>query len=48
MCGTNSSLWIIIILIILFCGCGGSNWGCGNICGGNGGCENNCNCACTC
>lgn len=40
--GNNSCLWIIIILIILFC-CGG--WGCGNNCGNNNcGCDNNCGC----
>ena len=42
MCGNNSGLWIIIILIILF-SCGGcGNWGgcCDNGCGNN--CGNNC------
>lgn len=37
--GGNSCLWIIILIIILFCGCGGNGWsgnnsGCGNGCGG--------------
>lgn len=41
MCGNNSCLWIIIILIILFscgnnCGFGGCGCGCG--------CNNNCGC----
>ena len=51
-CG-NNCLWIIILLI-LFCGCG-NNGICGNTYGGNGcgttcgttrgcGCENNCCC----
>ena len=43
--GCNSSLWIIILSIILF-GCGGNSWGCGNNCGC--GCENNNNCGCGC
>ena len=43
MCGNNSGLWIIIVLILLF-SCGG--FGCG--CGGNCGCENNCGCNCNC
>ena len=36
----------IIILIILFCGCG--SWGCGNscCCGNSGCCCNNGNCCC--
>jgi hypothetical protein len=39
MCGNNSGLWIIIVLILLF--------SCGNFCGynnccGNNGCDNNC------
>ena len=48
MCGNNSGLWIIIVLILLFsCGgfgtCGGGcNYGCS--CG----CENNCGCNCSC
>ena len=37
----NGSLWIIILIIILF-GCGGNSWGCNNGCG----CENNCGCGC--
>ena len=49
MCGNNSGLWIIIVLILLF-SCGGFGYGCGNNCGcvcGNscgGCCENNCCC----
>ena len=48
MCGNNSGLWIIIILIILFsCGGCGNSWGCGNNCGGNNcGCDNNCGGCC--
>ena len=40
----NGSLWLIILIIILF-GCGG-NCGCGNNCGcgGNCGCDNGCGC----
>jgi len=41
----NSSLWLIILIIILF-GCGN---GCGNGCGcsyNNCGCDNNCGCGC--
>ena len=42
MCG-NNCLWIIILLI-LFCGCG-SNGFCGNTYGGgNNGCGCNCGC----
>ena len=50
MCGNNSGLWIIIILIILFScgGCGSgwgcNNWNCGNSCSNNCGCDNNCCC----
>ena len=44
MCGNNfggnSCLWIILILIILFCGCG-NGWG-GSCCEPSGGC------GCTC
>lgn len=41
-CGNNmGSLWIIIILILLF-GCGGFGTGCCNECGGG----NNCGCGC--
>ena len=42
-CGGN--LCWIIILLILFCGCGnnGSLFG-GNGCGNNCGCDNNCGC----
>ena len=41
MCGNNSVLWIIIILIVLFA-VGGCGFGCG--CGNNCGCDNNCGC----
>ena len=37
----------IIILLILFCGCGnsyGNNCGCGNNYSNNCGCDNNCGC----
>lgn len=40
-CGGNIC-WIII-LILLFCNCGGNMWG-GNGCGNNCGCDNNCGC----
>ena len=46
-CGGN---WCwIIILMILFCGCGNNTMGCGNYdnrggCGNNCGCDNNCGC----
>ena len=46
-CGGN--IYWIIILLILFCGCGnnglcgGNNYG-GNGCGNNCGCDNNCCC----
>ena len=42
-CGGNIC-WIII-LILLFCNCGGGStmWG-GNNCGNNCGCEQNCGC----
>ena len=39
MCG-NNCLWIIILLI-LFCGCGNNGGICGN---NNGGCGNGCGC----
>jgi hypothetical protein len=52
MCG-NSCLWIIILLI-LFCGCGNNGFcggmttnngcGCGNNCGCDNGCGNGCGC----
>ena len=41
--GGNNCLWIIILLI-LFCGCGNNG---GNLCNhynNNCGCDNNCNC----
>jgi len=42
--GGNSCLWIILILIILFCGCGNNGFG---GCGGcNNGCNNGCNTGC--
>ena len=40
-CGGNIC-WIII-LILLFCNCGGTMWA-GNNCGNNCGCDNNCGC----
>ena len=43
MCGNNNGLWIIIILIILFCG-GCGSWGCGSGCGG--GCNTGCGGGC--
>ncbi len=39
--GGNNCLWIILLLI-LFCGCGSN----GGICGGNNNCGNNCGCGC--
>ena len=39
--GGNGSLWIIILIIILF-SCGGCGNGGGNLCG----CGNNCGCGC--
>ena len=49
LCGGN--LCWIIILLVLFCGCGTNNWmgsGCGNngLCATpyNNGCDNNCGC----
>ena len=49
--GGNNCLWIIILLI-LFCGCGNmggygtavNNGGCGNNCGNNCGCGHDCCC----
>ena len=45
MCG-NNCLWIIILLI-LFCGCGNNGF-CGNggYMGGGNGCGNGCGCGC--
>ena len=40
-CGGNIC-WIIILLL-LFCNCGGNNSLCGG-CGGNDRCDNNCGC----
>ena len=41
MCGNNcfgnNNLWIIIILVLLLCNCGGG-------CGGNDRCDNSCGC----
>lgn len=39
-CGGN--IWWIIILLILFCNCGGTGFGLTNCCG----CETNNNCCC--
>ena len=50
MCwGNNSCIWIILILVILFCcggfgSCGSCGGGCG--CDGNNGCNNGCNSGC--
>ena len=55
MCGNNNicncfsgnNLWWIIILVLLFCNCGGNYGGngCGNSCGNTwNGCDNNCGC----
>ena len=41
-CGGNIC-WIII-LILLFCNCGGGTMYSGNGCGNNCGCDNNCGC----
>ena len=41
-CGGNIC-WIII-LILLFCNCGGGTMWSGNNCGNNCGCDNNCSC----
>ena len=43
MCGNNSCLWIIIILIVLFA-CGGWGGCCDNGC--DNGCNNGCGCSC--
>ena len=44
-CNGNNSLWLIILIIILF-GCG-NGCGCNNNCGCNDcGCGNNCGCGC--
>ena len=47
--GGNNCLWIIILLI-LFCGCGNNGGICGNYQGGNNGCgcgcERNHDCCC--
>lgn len=45
MCGNNSCLWIIIILIVLFA-CGGWGGCCNNGCGCDNGCNNGCGCGC--
>jgi len=42
--GGNNCLWIIILLI-LFCGCGSMGGGC--VTGGNNGCGSNNGCGCT-
>ena len=41
-CGGN--IWWIIILLILFCGCGNNGLVTGNGCGNNCGCDHNCGC----
>ena len=38
----NNTLWVLILIIILF-GCGGG-CGCNSGCGYSGGCNNNCGC----
>ena len=46
--GGNNCLWIIILLI-LFCGCGNQGGICGNMNGGNGcscGCDRHNDCCC--
>ena len=46
--GGNNCLWIIVLLI-LFCGCGNKGGICGNMNGGNGcgcGCERHNDCCC--
>lgn len=44
--GGNGCLWIIILIIILFCGCGNSGWSGNNTWGGNSGCGNGCGGCC--
>ena len=39
-CFSGNNLWWIIILILLFCNCGGNSLGCGN----NQRCDNSCGC----
>ena len=41
-CGGN--IWWIIILLILFCGCGNNGMVANNGCGNNCGCDHNCGC----
>ena len=41
-CGGN--IWWIIILLILFCGCGNNGMVSNNGCGNNCGCDHNCGC----
>ena len=41
-CFSGNNLWWIIILILLFCNCGGSTFQGNNGCGC--GCDNNCGC----
>ena len=47
-CFSGNNLWWILILILLFCNCGGNSFGgngCGNGCGSNwNNCDNNCGC----
>ena len=47
MCGNNSGLWIIIVLILLF-SCGGFGYGCGSNCCCENTCCNNCGCGGSC
>ena len=47
MCNNNfcgGNIWWIIILLVLFCGCGNGNGFCGNSYNNNCGCDNNCGC----
>ena len=46
MCNNNfcgGNIWWIIILLVLFCGCGNGSYS-GNNCGNHCGCDNNCGC----
>ena len=47
MCNNNfcgGNICWIIILLILFCGCGNNTLGCGNHYNNDCGCNNNCGC----
>ena len=47
MCNNNfcgGNIWWIIILLVLFCGCGNGSGGYANNCGNHCGCDNNCGC----